>query len=156
MDNLPNLAAAGACALPLLYTAYRFGGQALDDFCVRKFTVLPDIDKLGQPRRDENRIRGTVVICGGRSASSLDFASYLCYIKLGASIAGLWTALVASDHFEDVLILEPEAWLDTEEGRSNTYDEHGKSTNCPKNNVRTRVSQYHGLHGEQATAPSRL
>ena len=65
MDNFSNLA-AGACALPLLYAACQLGGNALDDYFLRKYTVLPDIEHLAQPRSDDKRIKGTAVICGGR------------------------------------------------------------------------------------------
>lgn len=61
---------------------------------------------------------------------------------------------MASDHFEDVLILEPEAWLDTDEGKSNTYDEQGEPIPRPNRSGRTRVAQYNGSHGKQAIEPS--
>lgn len=129
MDFSPQLA-AGACALPVLYLGWRLGGSYLDDLCTRKFTVLRDLDSFGpeHARPDDKRIRGTAVICGG-------------------SIAGLWTALVAADHFEDVLIVEPEAWVDSEEGRSNTYDENGVYVENSRQCARARVMQYRADHG---------
>ena len=54
---------------------------------------------------------------------------------------------MASDHFEDVLILEPESWLATEEGKSNTYDEHGTPIQTVKKSIRTRVQQHDAIHG---------
>ena len=63
------------------------------------------------------------------------------------SLAGLWSALVAADHFEDVLIIEPESWLHTEEGRSNIYDEDGTYIENSRQNTRTRVMQYNAIHG---------
>ncbi|KIJ36221.1 hypothetical protein M422DRAFT_179637, partial [Sphaerobolus stellatus SS14] len=48
-----------------------------------------DLSKLGMPRNKSQRIRGTAVICG-------------------RSIPGLLTARICSDHFENVVIVEPE------------------------------------------------
>ena len=67
--------------------------------------------------------------------------------SLWTSISGLWSALVASDHFEDVLIIDPEAWLATDEGRSNLYDCDGLLAQSSKKSVRTRVMQYQAIHG---------
>ena len=65
-----------------------------------------------------------------------------------ASIAGLWSALAAADHFEDVLIVEPEAWVGTDLGMSNSYDAHGERIH-EKTPQRTRVMQYtNSVHGE--------
>lgn len=67
---------------------------------------------------------------------------------LVGSIAGLWTARVAADHFEDVLVIEPEEWVGSELGRSNPFDANGDriEDNAPP---RTRVMQYtNSVHGE--------
>ena len=61
-------------------------------------------------------------------------------------MAGLWAARVLSDQYEDVLIIEPEAWLATEEGRSNIYDENGIEIEGRRNHSRTRVFQYNTTH----------
>ena len=55
-----------ACSLPLLYASYQLAGSVLDDHFVHKYTVLPDLAHLAQPREDSKRIKGTAVICGGR------------------------------------------------------------------------------------------
>lgn len=64
------------------------------------------------------------------------------------SIAGLWAARICADHFEDVLIFEPEEWLSTEEGRTSVYDQDGQHKNPDiKPRARTRVGHYDSLHG---------
>lgn len=65
---------------------------------------------------------------------------------LSYSIAGLWTARVCADHFEDVLIIEPEEWLGTEEGSRAIYDANGLKK-AGEVHDRTRVPQYNMLHG---------
>lgn len=62
------------------------------------------------------------------------------------SIAGLWTARVCADHFEDVVVVEPEAWLATDDGVTPIYDENGDEIKNAAKFPRTRVIQYHGLH----------
>lgn len=72
--------------------------------------------------------------------------------SLVGSIAGLWTARVAADHFEDVLVIEPEEWVGSELGRSNPFDANGDriEENAPP---RTRVMQYtNSLHGEHGNS----
>lgn len=64
------------------------------------------------------------------------------------SIAGLWSALIAADHFENVLIIEPEAWVFTEEGTSNTYDEKGVYIENSEVYPRSRVAQYKAHHSK--------
>lgn len=63
------------------------------------------------------------------------------------SMAGLWTARAAADHFEDVLVIEPEAWVGSELGKTNPYNTEGEriqETTPP----RTRVMQYsNSVHG---------
>ncbi|KAL5526452.1 hypothetical protein ACEPAF_8175 [Sanghuangporus sanghuang] len=120
---------ATTLAVPATFIAWRLTGSFLDKFFTRKFTVLNDIDNLGpkHARPEGKRISGTAVVCGG-------------------SIAGLWSALIASDHFENVLIIEPETWVLTEEGMSNTYDEKGIYIKNSREHVRSRVAQYNAHH----------
>ncbi|KAI5119728.1 hypothetical protein M0805_008658 [Coniferiporia weirii] len=132
--------AGAALALPVIYALWRVLGRALRQHFIRTMTVLYDIPNLGTPRPDRGRIEGTAVVCGG-------------------SIAGLWTARVCADHFEDVVIIEPEAWLATERARSNLFDERGEkarvqvAANGPDadadsggHTTRTRVPQYRAQH----------
>lgn len=64
------------------------------------------------------------------------------------SIAGLWTARICADHFEDVLIIESEAWTTEENGTVILYDEEGKRKDGVSRSARHRVMQYDSLHGE--------
>ena len=145
MPSTPLQVAAGA-AVPLASLAWRMAGKYLGDHFTRKFTVLHELEHIGVARPDNQRIKGTAVICGGRCV--------FCYLKLTlltvfVSIAGLWSALAAADHFEDVLIVEPEAWVGTDLGMSNSHDAAGERIR-EKAPLRTRVMQYtntfHGMH----------
>ena len=66
------------------------------------------------------------------------------YLRSG-SISGLWAARVCADHFEDVLIIEPEKWVAEESGRTPLYGDDGEkfTTDFHK---RTRVMQYRSTH----------
>jgi hypothetical protein len=55
------------------------------------------------------------------------------------SIGGLAAARVCHDHFERVIIVEPEGWLATAEGWDPNNSSH-------KNN-RSRIVQYHSIQG---------
>ncbi|KAI5116397.1 hypothetical protein M0805_005865 [Coniferiporia weirii] len=128
----PQLAAS-ACALPVVFFAWRFCGTYLNNYLTRKTTVLYELENIGNPRQDAKRIKGTAVICGG-------------------SIAGLWAARVAADHFEDVVVVEPEAWTATEEGKGNTFSAEGAPIDSQREHVRTRVMQYTSVHVFQPLA----
>ncbi|KAK7453513.1 hypothetical protein VKT23_011792 [Stygiomarasmius scandens] len=78
---------------------------------------------LGKERDASNKIPGTAVICGG-------------------SLAGLLAARVCHDHFQRVIIVEPEAWLSTEDGIT--------TESWTQKNKRARVVQYTSLHGNLA------
>ncbi|KAF8577645.1 hypothetical protein K439DRAFT_1639514 [Ramaria rubella] len=93
-------------------------------------TAVDDLPKLGLPRPG-GKIRGTAVICGG-------------------SIAGLFSARVCADHFEKVIIVEPEAWLATAEGQVDRHRERTEE-NLPVQK-RLRVLQYTSLHVYQSFA----
>ncbi|KIJ23543.1 hypothetical protein M422DRAFT_127460, partial [Sphaerobolus stellatus SS14] len=75
-----------------LYLVYRALAWFIRRALVRRLTVLEDLPLLRKTRDLPQRIKGTAVICGG-------------------SISGLLTARICSDHFEKVLIVEPEDWL---------------------------------------------
>ncbi|KAF8232122.1 hypothetical protein L208DRAFT_1436786 [Tricholoma matsutake] len=90
---------------------------------IQKHTGVADVPFLGIERRTGCKIQGTAVVCGG-------------------SIAGLSAARVCHDHFEKVVIVEPEAWLATTEG--------WKPEREQKKKTRARVLQYQSLHGLSA------
>ncbi|KAK0501744.1 hypothetical protein EDD18DRAFT_1317883 [Armillaria luteobubalina] len=70
-------------------------------------------------RVPQEKIKGTAVICGG-------------------SIGGLIAARVCHDHFDDVLIVEPETWLNSPDAmRVDPWDQESK---------RSRIVQYNSLH----------
>lgn len=69
---------------------------------------------------------------------------YLC-LNVYLSIAGLWSARVAADHFEDVLIIEPEAWLPSI-GKSNQFDAEGLPILEEVSPQRTRVAHSDACH----------
>ena len=66
------------------------------------------------------------------------------------SYAGLATARICHDHFERVIIVEPEAWLATVEGWK--LEQKGEPTQ--KTKTRARVMQYQSLHGAAVSAIS--
>ncbi|THH04060.1 hypothetical protein EW145_g5799 [Phellinidium pouzarii] len=105
----------------------RLCGVYLNQYFTRKTTVLYELEDIGNARADEKRIKGTAVICGG-------------------SIAGLWAARVAADHFEEVVIIESEAWLGTEEGKTNILDTEGRPIKSRREHARSRVMQYAAVH----------
>ncbi|EGN97883.1 hypothetical protein SERLA73DRAFT_169006 [Serpula lacrymans var. lacrymans S7.3] len=86
-------------------------------------TGVNDFPYLGQARPEHEKLKGTVVICGG-------------------SIAGLLSARVCHNHFERVIIVEPEPWLATEEARTTQA--------WTQQQNRSRVVQYHSVQGQQA------
>lgn len=63
------------------------------------------------------------------------------------SIAGLWAARVCLDHFDEVIIIEPEAWLATEQGITAIINQDGEYKG--NRHDRSRVLQYNAGHGEQ-------
>jgi hypothetical protein len=65
---------------------------------------------------------------------------FLNLSSISSSIAGLAVARVCHDHFECVIIVEPEAWLVTPEGQEPAQEPVKK--NC------TRIMQYQSLHGK--------
>ncbi|EJD02492.1 uncharacterized protein FOMMEDRAFT_157715 [Fomitiporia mediterranea MF3/22] len=116
--------------VPAVVVLWRFLGRWLHVYFTRKMTALYDIPNIGRPRANEKRLQGTAVVCGG-------------------SIAGLWAARICADHFEEVAIVEPEAWVATNEGTSDIYDEKGHRLENRGLYTRTRVQQYRSQHSFQ-------
>ncbi|KZT32412.1 hypothetical protein SISSUDRAFT_1028503 [Sistotremastrum suecicum HHB10207 ss-3] len=95
---------------------------------IAEFTALNDLAGLGRPRNG-NLIDGTALIAGG-------------------SISGLLTARVCSSHFSRVLVVEPESWASTADGRSHAA-RFPKGENQKRSNPRTRIPQYIAPHNYQ-------
>ena len=80
-----------------------------------------------------------------------------CNGRVGNSIIGgnvrpspvrEFAEVVCADHFEDVLIIEPEAWLATEEGQTPFFNEKGEKLESWRVHERGRVAQYTALHSK--------
>lgn len=138
----PSLAAVTALLLTL---GWRTLGSSLHRFFLKKTTILLDLPNIGQPRPSSRRIKGTAIICGGRYVQSIKH--YFHHLPLSHSVAGLLSARVCADHFDEVLIIEPEAWLGSEEGRTPIYDQDGLYIQSRRTNTRARVEQYTAPHG---------
>ncbi|KAK0501776.1 hypothetical protein EDD18DRAFT_1144312 [Armillaria luteobubalina] len=81
---------------------------------------IPDLERLGLPRDADRKIHVIAVICGG-------------------SLAGLFTARVCHDHFDEVIVVEPEVWADQPDAqRHDVWNQE---------NTRSRIMQYESLHG---------
>lgn len=117
---IENVAATAAVvSLATVFMVYNLSCRILNKY-LRSLTLLPELDLLNCPRPPNEKIKGTAVIAG-------------------ASFAGLWTACVCSDHFEDVVVIEPDAWVCTEEGMKIPVELPAMK--------RARVAQYNSLHG---------
>lgn len=111
MKSLAYLTAINALLLASLFSIlllWRLTWQVLRVYFLRKYTTVNGLPILGQRR--EQMIHGTAVVCGG-------------------SISGLITARVCSDHFTNVIIVDPEL--------------HEVERSRPS----TRIAQYDSLHG---------
>ncbi|KAL5511076.1 hypothetical protein ACEPAH_4291 [Sanghuangporus vaninii] len=126
MRDLPTAIAKAAFPTVILFLSVLVKWSR--SYFMRRTTVLGDIPNIGEPRADLERLKGTAVICGG-------------------SIAGLWTARICADHFEDVVVVEPEGWLSTGDGCSDIFDETGTRIGGSGLRPRTRVPQYRAQHG---------
>jgi hypothetical protein len=119
----------GTCCC--LYLSYR----RLKRIRKASLTAVHDLDGIGRP--SDERIDGNAVICGGRCV--IQQLYWLVYAHPSHSIAGLWAARVCADHFSKVIIVDPEAWLVTEEGMRDRHRQQGSRK-------RSRVPQYTSLH----------
>ncbi|PBK60674.1 hypothetical protein ARMSODRAFT_897726 [Armillaria solidipes] len=115
--NVVSWAQTAAIILGIYYIVV-YLERALRRSLLLKQTCVLDIDTLGR-RLHSQKIKGTAVVCGG-------------------SIAGLVAARVCHDHFEDVVIIEPETWLSSQDAkRTDAWNQENK---------RTRIMQYRSLH----------
>ncbi|KAK0466736.1 uncharacterized protein EV420DRAFT_645232 [Desarmillaria tabescens] len=86
---------------------------------LRKHTCILDLEQLGLSRSADQKIHGTAVICGG-------------------SLAGLLTARICHDHFDEVVIVEPEVWANRPDAqRQDVWNQE---------NTRSRIMQYESFH----------
>ncbi|EJD37343.1 hypothetical protein AURDEDRAFT_188101 [Auricularia subglabra TFB-10046 SS5] len=118
-------------AVATAFLIYPFVRRIVWSWALSKYTCVPDLDRIGEARKGE-KLRGTAVVCGG-------------------SVTGLLAARICSDHFERVVVVEPEAWTFTEEARepANFDTREVKSSTATYNSVnhkRSRVYQYAAVH----------
>ncbi|KAK0489400.1 hypothetical protein IW261DRAFT_412742 [Armillaria novae-zelandiae] len=106
--------------LPAVYCAGLLLWGILRYNLLRKQTCVLDLKQLGLSRNENRKIHGTAVICGG-------------------SFAGLFTARVCHDHFDKVVIVEPEAWANDSEAKCQDAWNQTKP--------RSRIMQYKSLQG---------
>ncbi|KAG8945043.1 hypothetical protein FRC03_001829 [Tulasnella sp. 419] len=99
-----------------LWTCVKVLGRLLHRRLRRQLTILDDLPNLGTTQ--PNKILGCAVVCGG-------------------SVSGLLAARVCSDHFSEVIVVEPESLFD-DSGAPHAVDFKRK-----------RVLQYTALHGFQ-------
>ncbi|PAV19108.1 hypothetical protein PNOK_0595200 [Pyrrhoderma noxium] len=114
----------GAFIARILYNAV---AASVKTYITKRDTIMLDLPELGKSRPKDKKIKGTAVVCGG-------------------SFSGLWTARFLTDHFEDVLIVEAEAWLGTPEGQTPKYDSSGAIIDSGNIHPRTRAYQNHCTH----------
>ena len=46
--------------------AWNLGGGLLRRYFVRKYTVIDDLPYIAEPRPENQKVKGTAVVCGGR------------------------------------------------------------------------------------------
>lgn len=64
------------------------------------------------------------------------------------SFSGLYAARILSDHFQNVLVVEPESWVNTSEGYAPVFDMNGDVIENGQTHNRARVLQHGTTHGE--------
>lgn len=117
------------CALAAFF-AYPYVSKVVMASLMKKFTLVNELLDVRKPRAGNCRIKGTVVIAGGGGG-------------------GLITACILIKHFTRVIVIEPEEWVNTEEGSN-----YEKPTVRYVDNLRTpfrkrrRVPQFLSLHSE--------
>ncbi|KAF9047117.1 hypothetical protein BDZ89DRAFT_26674 [Hymenopellis radicata] len=101
----------------------RFLWSSLRQYLIRRETGFHDAEFVRHSRPKRDRIPGTVVICGG-------------------SISGLLAARACANHFESVVIVEAESWLNTEDAI--------KVQSWTQEHTRSRIMQYTSIQGNLA------
>ncbi|KAJ7705275.1 hypothetical protein B0H17DRAFT_1126136 [Mycena rosella] len=124
-------------AVPAAYTFLLLSWHLFRRHPLTKNNGFGDLSLLQHSRNPTEKIKGTAVVCGGRSVvTGLIFT-------LKALLDYEQHAFV--DHFERILIVESEAWLASEEGRKVDGWDHKVQ--------RTRVMQSISLHGAFVRVP---
>ncbi|KAJ3552545.1 hypothetical protein NM688_g4098 [Phlebia brevispora] len=106
--TLPDVLALSLSAVIAFFSLYSVIGKLCRAYFVKHLITVDGLPLLGLKRA--KKIRGTAIICGG-------------------SISGLLAARVCSDHFTDVLIIDPEL------------------TEVERTKPSARIAQYDSLHG---------
>lgn len=57
-----------AAAITAVLVAYKLIGRLIDNWACKHFTVVPELKRIGHERDPGHKLKGTVVICGGRYA----------------------------------------------------------------------------------------
>lgn len=83
---------------------------------------------------------------GGESSYLHNSFSSRLYII--PSFSGLYAARVLSDHFKDILVVEPESWVGTVDGYAAVFDENGNVIEAGQKHNRARVLQHGTTHGK--------
>ncbi|EJD37355.1 hypothetical protein AURDEDRAFT_188108 [Auricularia subglabra TFB-10046 SS5] len=129
--QIPAFTQAALACTVVIAAAYPLLKRGARSYLLRKYTCVLDLEQLGKARKGE-KVSGTAAICGG-------------------SVAGLFAARICSDHFERVIVVEPEAWTHTVEARApprfDTREVQGNGS--PYNTInhkRSRVYQYTAVH----------
>lgn len=112
------------------FFAYPVVSKAVVAYLTKKFTFVNELLAVNKPRIGGRKIKGTAVIAGGGGG-------------------GLITACILTKHFTRVVIVEPEEWVNTEEGMKYEKPEvrvvNGLRTPYSK---RRRVAQFLSLHSK--------
>ncbi|KAJ7210450.1 hypothetical protein GGX14DRAFT_520458 [Mycena pura] len=119
---MPSLLLKSLVAIPAVYSTLLLAWHLLRRHLLAKNIGTCSLPSLQTGRHPSQKIEGTAVICGG-------------------SIAGLLAARICHEHFERVVIVEPEPWVASEEGR--------KVDGWVLTSQRSRVMQYASFHGCQ-------
>ncbi|KAG8855717.1 hypothetical protein FRB96_006761 [Tulasnella sp. 330] len=127
-EPLPSWQVAAATLSVSSILLYGIGRLVRARILVPKYTILHDIHVAGKPRND-GLIPGRAIVCGG-------------------SVSGLLAAAVCGDHFESVVVIEPEQWAN-EHGTDLPHQQEYRT--LPDGHrepivARTRIMQYNALH----------
>ena len=116
--------------LPMLAIGYTLYRKAMRPTWIRETTALHELENVGKPRVG-SKLKGTVVIAGG-------------------SVTGLNAAHICTDHFDKVVVIDPEGWLVTEDGiaapERHAKEAGGQDSYLVPVNKRSRVPQSYSVH----------